>query len=127
MIQSLLNYIPFFKIIQNENTIENDTEISDKLKFEVLNTFVYDPFKEDYYDRDIVMKYIKFIMSIKHKCSILVYITRLEEFREFRKNNPIRLEDAYKLDKNILGNSYGGRLWTSSYDYPPGVGIFTFN
>jgi len=77
----------------------------------------------------MIMKYIKFIMSLRDKCDDdnLLYVTKLEEFREFRSKNKLVISDAKKLDKKILGDYYGGKLWTFAYDYPPGVGIFTFN
>ena len=117
----IYNYIMTF--FRNSVTAELDN----KLKEEVLKTFYSDPFEENYQDQNMVYKYIKFIMSIKDKCAKIILITKLQEFRDFRSNNDIVFEDAYKLDKKILGPLYGGRLWTSAYDYPPGVGIFTFN
>lgn len=123
MLYKYKNYISFFKKV-----LESDTEINYKLKSEVLKTFTSDPFKDDYYDRNMVMKYIKFIMSLRDKCDDdnLLYVTKLQEFREFRSKNKITISDAQKLDKKILGDYYGGRLRTIDYDYPLGVGIFTF-
>ena len=125
MLYKYKNYISFFK---KNKILESDTEINYKLKAEVLKIFASDPFKDNYYDRDMVMRYIKFIMSLRDKCDDdnLLYVTKLQEFREFHTKNNIKIWDAQKLDKKILGEYYGGRLWTNDYDYPQGVGIFTF-
>ena len=123
--QKITNYLT--NIFCNKDENEDENKISKELKAEVLKTFHSDPFEEEYEDKNMVYKYIKFIMTIKDKCPNIIHITQLQEFREFRKENPIIFCDSKKLDKKILGNRYGGSKWTSDYYYPSGVGIFTFN
>ena len=95
--QKITNYLT--NIFCNKDENEDENKISKELKAEVLKTFHSDPFEEEYEDKNMVYKYIKFIMTIKDKCPNIIHITQLQEFREFRKENPIIFCDSKKLDK----------------------------
>jgi hypothetical protein len=62
--------------------------------------------------------YLRFVMNIlfENEEQDIKNITKLDSFRDFRKQNLISFADAREVDNIIFGHS--GSYWISAYSYP---------
>ena len=100
----------------------------EKYEREILYTFQENPLKKnEYYNYSLVKTYVDLILSLKNSFNgHLRNIADIEEFKTFRKENPITFHDAHVLDQKLFGPDAGGPFWRSAYSNPDRGGIFTF-